>query len=396
MLRVISINDFKNMIEDIKEVDSENISILNSHRRVLAMNVNSRRNIPGFKRSAVDGYAVKAEDTYLCSETIPAILSLKETIEIGKEPNIHINFMECSYVPTGGMIPSGANSVVKIEDCEVLNNDILVNKSVGEFENIVRENDDITKGDVVLTKGDTILSTHIAVLASLGLSTVKVKKQIKVGIISTGDELLGIDDEIKVPKIKDTNGPFLKFACEEDGCISKYYGILKDDENNILCNIKKALEENDIIFLSGGSSVGKKDFTEKVMRQLGDIMFHGIAVKPGKPTLMARCKNNKYIVGFPGHPMACTIVYKFIISKFINKLYGRNLKKVYNILEFGENYHKSIGREEYLPVSVIDDIPYPIYAKSSALSTMARCDGIIKIDRNIEGIRKGEKVKVMR
>ncbi|MEG0371378.1 MAG: molybdopterin molybdotransferase MoeA, partial [Clostridium sp.] len=314
----------------------------------------------------------------------------------GTKPSIDIDDMQCSYIPTGGMLPVGADSVVMIEDAEDLDDEVLINKSVSVNENVVSSNEDISCGDVVIKAGEIINSTLIAILISLDIRHVKVRRFIKAGVISTGDELLGINETIQVPKIKDTNGPYLTAALREDGCISTHYGILKDNEDNILSTVKKALSENDIVFMSGGSSAGNKDFTEKVMTSLGELMFHGLAIKPGKPTLMARCNEDKFIIGLPGHPLACTIVYRFIISKLINKLMGKNTTIIEHTVEISENYHKARGREEYLPVIIRGEIAYPLHAKSSAMSVMARCNGVIRIDRDVEGIQKGEKVKVMR
>lgn len=396
MLKVISTYDFEKLIENIEEVKSENVNILDSHGRILSEDIYSAINIPGFKRSAVDGYAVKSEDTYNSSETMPAILSFLEEIEIGKKPKEAINNMQCSYIPTGGMLPVGADSVVMIEDTELLSGEVLINKPVSKRENVVSESEDIKNGEKVLVKGEVISSAHMSILISLGFKKINVKRQIKVGVISTGDELLSIENEITIPKIKDTNGPFLTYASREDGCLSTYYGILNDVEENIMLAVKNALDENDIVFLSGGSSAGNKDFTKKVMKSFGEIMFHGLSVKPGKPTLMAKCSGNKYIVGLPGHPLSCTIVYKYIISKLINKLYGKKSTIIEIECEFAENFHKAVGREEYLPVLVKEGKAYPIRVKSSALSAIAKCNGIVRIDRDTEGIEKGEKVIVMR
>lgn len=396
MLKVISTYDFEKLIENIEEVKCESVDILDSHGRILSEDIYSSINIPGFFRSAVDGYAVKSENTYLCSEDMPAVLLFQEEIHIGKKPEKIINDMQCSYIPTGGMLPNGADAIVMIEDAEDLTGEILINKPVAKRENVVSENEDIKTGEKILSKGEVISSAHMSLLISLGLRKVNVKRQIKVGVISTGDELLSIESDITIPKIKDTNGPFLTYASKEDGCISTYYGILSDVEENILSATENALSENDIVFLSGGSSAGNKDFTEKVMSSLGEVMFHGLSVKPGKPTLMAKCNGNKYIVGLPGHPLACTIVYKYIISKLINQLYGKKSTIFEMEYEFGENYHKAVGREEYVPVLIKEGKVYPIHAKSSALSAIAKCNGIVRIDRDTEGIEKGEKVIVMR
>ncbi|MEF9951476.1 MAG: molybdopterin molybdotransferase MoeA [Clostridium sp.] len=399
MLRVISTKEFEDLVKNIEGLECESISILESSGRVLGENIVSRVNIPGFKRSSVDGYAVKSSDTYLCSETMPSILTFKEEIEIGRKPTKNIEDMECSYIPTGGMLPIGSDSVVMIEDAERLEEEVLINASSSKGQNVVLENEDISEGEVILKKGEVLTSSHIAVLISMGINTVKVTKKIKAGVISTGDELLSLEDSLSPPKIKDTNGPFLKYALEEDGCKATYYGIYKDVESQLYSGVEKALNENKIVFMSGGSSAGCKDFTEKIMESFGEVLFHGLAIKPGKPTLMAKCNVNgeeKYIIGLPGHPLACSIVYKYIISYLINSLQGKTTNKIEHFAYITENYHKAKGREEYLPVYVDGEMAYPLYAKSSAMSIMAKCNGVIKIDRDVEGILKNEKVKVMR
>lgn len=396
MLNVISTYDFENLIKNIKEIDGEYVDILDCHGRILDEDIYSNVNIPGFRRSAVDGYAVIASDTNFCNEDNAVSLNIKEIINIGIKPNEEISMMNCSYIPTGGMLPKGSDSVVMIEDTERIQNEVLINKSIKKNENVVKENEDITIGEKILNKGDLILSNQLAVLISIGIKTVRVKKVIKIGIVATGDELLSVEDNIEIPKIKETNGYFLTFACREDNCISKHYGIIRDNKEEIRFTIKKALKENDLVFLSGGSSAGDKDFTKIVIEEFGEIMFHGLSVKPGKPTLMAKCAHNKYIVGFPGHPLSCMMIYKFIISKLINKIYGKDAKVISQELELGESYSKKTGREEYLAVKIKDGLVYPIGSNSSAMSTMIRCDGVIKIERDMEGYEKGDKVSVMR
>ncbi|MEG2338507.1 MAG: molybdopterin molybdotransferase MoeA [Clostridium sp.] len=399
MLRVISTKEFKDLISNIQELDVENVNILDSLGRVIGKDIISPLNIPGFKRSSVDGYAVRSCDTYLCSETMPSILKFKEEIEIGNKPRYEINDMECSYIPTGGMLPVGADSIVMIEDAESLGDEILINASASKGQHVVSENEDISEGNVIFKKGDVITSSHIAALISMGINEVSVSVRVKAGVISTGDELLSLEDNIEMPRIKDTNGPYLKFALEEDGCTSTYYGIIKDSKDELYKGVKKALEENDIVFMSGGSSAGCKDYTEKIMESFGEVLFHGLAIKPGKPTLMAKCNidgRDKYIVGLPGHPLACSIVYKYIVSALIDRLHSKTPYKIEHYAYITENYHKAKGREEYLPVYVEGENAYPLYAKSSAMSIMAKCNGVIKIERDVEGILKNEKVKVMR
>jgi molybdopterin molybdotransferase len=395
MLKVVSIEDILEIFKDSRMIEDEYASLNESRDRTLSKDIVANQNLPGFMRSSVDGYAIKSKDTYLCSESMPALLKLKGEIEIGHKPEVNIKNEECCYVPTGGMLPEGADSVAMIEDCERLDEEVLVNKSLSMWENVVFEDDDVKEGDIVIKKGTILKANHIAILSGLGIMEVPVKRKIRAGIISTGDELILPNEKLEIPKIRDINGYYLKHALEEDGCISTYYGISNDDQQVLFEKVKNALDENDIVLLSGGSSAGSRDFAQNIMEMLGDVLFHGIAIKPGKPTLAAKC-GDKYIIGLPGHPLSCAVVYKFVISKVIDMLSEKEVKESYIECVIGENYHKAKGREEYLPVSIKEGAAYPMYAKSSAMSVMARCDGFVRISRDVEGITKGEKVRVLR
>jgi len=395
MLKVLTVSEVLDIFKNAKEVDNEKVDINNALGRVLAEDVVSRENLPGFKRSSVDGYALISNDTYLCSESMPAMLKNKGSIVIGERPKYSINEGECVYIPTGAMLPDGADAVAMIEDCEELGEEVLVNKPASKWENVVFEDDDVKAGEVVIKKGTVIEDRHIAVLAGLGITNINVKRRVRATVISTGDELISPYDEREIPKVRDINGYFLTAALIKDGCDAKYKGISKDNEEELFELVDKSLEESDIVFISGGSSAGNRDFTINIMERLGEVLFHGIAIKPGKPTLMAKV-GEKFIVGLPGHPLSCAVVYRFIMSELIDKMLGRIKKDNSIILKMGENYHKAKGREEYLPVKIEGGFAYPIYAKSSAISVMAKCDGFIKIERDLEGIVKEQEVKVMR
>lgn len=395
MLKVLTVSDVINIFSDAKEVDNENVDINSAIGRVLSEDIITNENLPGFKRSSVDGYALISSDTYLCSESMPAMLRYTGSISIGEKPTHQIRQGECVYIPTGAMLPDGADAVAMIENCEELGDEILINKPASKWENVVFEDDDVKVGEIVIKKGTVIEDRHIAILAGLGITKVLVKRKIKAAIISTGDELISPYDNREIPKVRDINGYYLTAALIQDGCDAKYIGIAKDNEDELFNLVKNSLEESDVVFISGGSSAGNRDFTINIMERLGEVLFHGIAIKPGKPTLMARV-GEKFIVGLPGHPLSCAVVYRFIMAKLIDKMLGRVKKDNSLVLNMGENYHKAKGREEYLPVRIEGDLAYPIYAKSSAISVMARCDGFIKIDRDLEGIQSGEKVVVLR
>ncbi|EYE88341.1 hypothetical protein Q428_08515 [Fervidicella metallireducens AeB] len=398
MLKVITLEEFIKLIENIKELQElqeEIIDIDRIYNRVLSKDIISPCDLPGFNRSSVDGYAVKANDTYLCSDSMPSVLKLLGEVKIGEIPPFVISEGEAVYIPTGGMLPSGADAVVMIEDSEDAFNEVLINKPVAKGENLVMSDEDVVKNEVLLKKGTTIKPHHIGVLAGIGVTEVCVKEKIKIGIVSTGDELVSPYSSCPVPKVRDINGFYLKSAVEEDGCEGRYYGIVSDNKEKLNEVVKVALNENNIVLISGGSSAGNKDFTIDIMERHGKVLFHGLAIKPGKPTLMSEC-NGKYIIGLPGHPLSCAVVYKFIVKKILDKMYGRITDDINTEGTMGVNYHKARGREEYLPVKIEEGVIYPLYAKSSAISVLSKADGFIKLPRDCEGIEKGEKIIVMR
>lgn len=395
MLKVITLEEFIKLIENIKEVKEEKVDIDRICNRVLSKDIISPCNLPGFNRSSVDGYAVKARDTYLCSDSMPAILKLIGEVKIGEMPSFIISEGEAAYIPTGGMLPSGADAVVMIEDSEEALAEVLINKPVAKGENLVMSDEDVVKDEVLLKKGTLIKPHHVGVLAGIGVTEVCVKKKIRIGIISTGDELVSPYSSCPVPKVRDINGFYLKSAVEEDGCEGRYYGIVSDNKEKLNEAVTMALNENDIVLISGGSSAGNKDYTIDIMEKHGKVLFHGLAIKPGKPTLMADC-DGKYIMGLPGHPLSCAVVYRFVVRKILDKMYGRQGDDIQIEGIMGVNYHKAKGREEYLPIKLEEGVIYPLYAKSSAISVLSKADGFIRLPRDCEGIKKGEKIIVLR
>jgi len=331
------------------------------------------------------------------------MMDLKGEVIMGQAPVEIIDSPEKSvYVPTGGMLPSGSDAVVMIEYTEKLDEDtVLINSPSAYGDNVVEIGEDIKQGEIVVKRGTKLRPYEIGVLSSLGISKVEVYKKPRVAIISTGDEVVPATERPTLGEVRDINTSLLMALLLEDGMEPVSYGIIKDDYDLLKCTVDKAFEECDLVLISGGSSVGKKDQTLKVISSYtdGEVLVHGIAVKPGKPTIIGKHKE-KIIFGLPGHPLACSIIYKILVKKYIHKLMFQDEKIYGTSATISINYHKAKGREEYLPVALeeIGDklIAKPVFGKSGLISVFSKAWGYIKIDKNVEGLKEGQLVEVYR
>lgn len=397
MLKVVSYEEAERAVLESElsfSLKSETVGLGDCVGRVLSEDVYSEENIPAFDRSTVDGFAVKASDTYGASESIPAQLTVKGEILMGQKAELSLGDGECIRISTGGMLPEGADAVAMVEDTDCsFDNYCLLFKSVSPFGNVTRKGDDMKEGQLVLKKGTVLSSKHIGVLAALGISEVKAAKKIKVGIISTGDELVRVEEKLTLGKIRDINTHLLASLVSEAGCESKSYGIIGDSFDEIYSAVEKASEENDIVLISGGSSAGAKDMTVKVISELGKVDFHGIALKPGKPTIYGTVKG-KAVFGLPGNPAAAYFVTLLTLIPLIEKLYG--IKKVKRTIrkEISRNISSNHGRTEILSVKLDGNKAHPVYAKSAFVGSLCESDGYIIIPRNSEGLRENEEVTV--
>ncbi|MEG0857779.1 MAG: molybdopterin molybdotransferase MoeA [Terrisporobacter sp.] len=378
----------------------EEISLINSINRYTCKDIRSNINVPHFRKSLVDGYAILCKDVFLASESNPVPLNIIGEIHMGEISDKELEEEECVYVPTGGMILDNADAVVMVEYSEKLSDEtILIQKGAALNENIVEIGEDIKEHEIIYEAGHHINERDIGVLAGANIREIPVYKQIKVGIISTGDEILNYEDNIRDAKIKDINGYMLYGQLSKISCESIIYPPAKDNLDEIIELMKKAVSECDIVLISGGSSVGKKDETIKAIESFenSEILIEGIAIKPGKPTIIAKI-DKKLVVGLPGHPLSCAFVVEAIVKPYIRSLYGEDKKDKYITCEFKYNYHKAKGREEYIAVNIDEEygklICVPILMKSSVIKHFAKCDGYLRIDRDLEGISKGEIVKV--
>ncbi|MGB4439892.1 MAG: molybdopterin molybdotransferase MoeA [Sedimentibacter sp.] len=403
MFNVLTIKDTRGVIDDNfnEELGSDFLHLLEATGRILKNDVVAPDNVPDFRRSTVDGYAVYSRDVYGASESMQSILDLKGEILMGQQAQGEISLPgQCYYVPTGGMLPKGADSVIMIEYTEKLDEStILASKPSSPGENVIEIGEDIKKDEVVIKKGTKLRAYEIGVLSRLGFVETEVYKKPIIGIISTGDEVVNPEEQIKPGQIRDINTYLLYSLIEEGGCKAIIYGLVKDEYDLLKSTVEKAVSECDIVLISGGSSVGKKDNTVKVINDLGDegVLVHGISVKPGKPTIIGKSKG-KIIYGLPGHPLACAIIFQVMVKYYIEKLTGY-MDQVYPVTcKFKLNYHKAKGREEYLPVTIEENngelTASPVFGKSGLITGFSKAWGYTRIERNEEGIKEGQIVNV--
>ncbi|MEW9096488.1 MAG: gephyrin-like molybdotransferase Glp [Clostridiaceae bacterium] len=401
LFNVVSIDQTKKIIEENinLEVSYETIKLEESLGRVLYEDIVANIDVPGFNRSTVDGYAVYSKDLFGASESMPSMLTLKGEVFMGKEPEGGLDFPgDCYYVPTGGMLPEGADSMVMIEYTDKLDdNTILANTSVAQGQNIVKKGEDILKGEVIIKAGVKLRPYEIGVLSSLGYTKVPVYKKPKIAIISTGDEIVHPHEEPKLGQVRDINTYLLYASVKADGGEPISYGVIRDNYELLKSTMEKALRECDAILVSGGSSVGKKDQTYKVIESLekSKMLIHGIAVKPGKPTIIGKV-DNKIIFGLPGHPLSCAVIYDVVVKPYIHKALGYEEILFPTQCKFDINYHKAKGREEYLPITLEwregEIIASPVFGKSGLITGFSKAWGYIRIDKNEEGLKEGQTV----
>jgi len=400
------VTDLQRVLEFVSlfpAVETEIITLEKTHGRILAEDIAADIDLPGFSRSTMDGYAVRASSTFGASEENPAYLNVVGQISMGESPSFSIGQGEAARIATGGMLPEGADSVIMIEHTEILDDKTIeAYKSAAPGQHAIEKGEDFAEGNIVLHAGQKIRPQETGLLAAFGKEKVNVFKQPVVGIISTGDEVVPLS-EIPLPgQIRDINTFSLSGQVAEAGGVPISFGIVKDDYNKLLAKCSEAFLSCDMVLISGGSSVGTRDFTIEVLSALPDseIIVHGISISPGKPTILAR-SGKKAIWGLPGHVVSAMVVFDVVVKPFIEKTSGlsQQQKKKFAITALlSRNVASAQGRTDYIRVKLIenDGILWaePIMGKSGLINTMVKADGLIEVGKNVEGLEKGSVVKV--
>ncbi|MHA1626991.1 MAG: molybdopterin molybdotransferase MoeA [Candidatus Asgardarchaeia archaeon] len=382
----------------------EEVGVKEARGRVLSEDVRSNVNIPPFNRSAVDGYAVRSGDVFSTSEKSPEVLRVIGSAYAGVEFDGYVKPGEAVYITTGAKIPDGADSVVMVEYTKPLGEDkVIVYKGTRPYENVSRVGEDVKEGDVIYRKGDILRSFDLGVLASIGVCKVKVRKRLKVSVITTGNELVEpCEGRLEGDKIFDTNRLVLKNLLEEVGCEVLDVGIVPDDEELLIRTIKTSLHLSDAILISGGNSLGKYDLTPRAIENVGKpgVIFHGIAMQPGKPFLFASI-GGKPIFGMPGFPVSNIIAFLEVVRPSLFHMMGLRGEFVENEVEavLTRRVPSKVGIASAVRVSISkrDGIYYADVIRrggAGVLSSVGRADGYFIVPEDKEGYEAGEVVRV--
>jgi len=371
----------------------ETISISDCLHRVLAQDTIASRSTPPFDRAAVDGYALKAKDTFGISRQNPGTFDIIGVVYAGEMPELRLASGECAQVATGAKVPRGADAVVMIEDVSREDGQIKVIKPVYPKANIAPMGEDIRKGELVLKDGIFLNPANIGVLASQGIARVSVYKKPKVASIPTGEEICEIGQKLKQAQVYDINSHTISAVARENGCMTVRFGIVGDTPEAIKAAIETGLEADMMVF-TGGSSVGERDLLFGILEEMGEVFFHGIQIKPGKPTMFGKVRG-KPVFGMPGYPTSCLINAYILLLPALRKMSRLPPKRNINVNAIlGERIPGSTGRKQFLPVRLEENSAFPLFKESGAITGTAKADGYIVIDENIDIMEKGQPVTV--
>jgi len=393
--------------------------------RIASADIFSALEIPPFDRSTMDGYAVVASDTFYSAEDNPSSLIIKGYIPAGEfpSPSQYVETGYCTGISTGAPIPKGANAVVKVENAsEYLDSEgsevetikkVKIYKPVAPAENIMPAGSDIKRGERIVRCGTTLTPRETGVLAACGINEVFVRKKPTVAIISTGNEIIAPAKDLKPGKIYDVNAQALSDSVRENGCVPLFLGIARDNVEEISGKIKESLSA-DVIIASGGTSAGVGDLLPKAIGEFGEILVHGVDIKPGKPFIFGLL-NGKPVFGLPGNPTSALITFNLFVAPLLRTISGiyfyndeegeegreerRRIKAKAAVRIFSEP-----GRNEYVLVNLVpvtvktpeeeSFIAHPILTGSGAITTLSKADGYIFMEKGKEIIKEGEEVEV--
>jgi molybdopterin molybdotransferase len=350
----------------------------------------------------VDGYAVKAADTFGASATLPAYLSLLGEVRMGTTPQFELTKGGCALIHTGGMLPEGADAVVMVEDTQqARDGEVELLKAVAEGENVLQVGEDVKEDEEIIPAGRVVRPAEIGGLMALGITEVEVKTQPIVGIISTGDEVVPPQAEMKPGQVRDINSYTLAGLVAQAGGVPKLYGIHPDEKAEVARALKKAHQECDFVVVTAGSSASARDLTSIVINELGapGVLVHGVNVRPGKPTILGVC-DRKPVIGLPGNPVSALVIARIFVVGVIKTLLGieKENKKPLARAKLMVNLSSQSGREDWVAVRLIETEggleADPVFGKSNLIFTLVKADGLLRISADANGIEAGDLVDV--
>jgi len=372
---------------------TERVRLVDANGRVAAADVHSTRDVPPFSRAAMDGFAVRAEDTFGANRYEPKTLHVIDKVYTGQVPAKSVVAGSATEIATGAPMPDGADAVVMVEETEKSGDDVRVLTPVYPRQNVGRQGADIVVGQTVIARGDVLNPSRIGALAALGVGDVEVFARPAIAILSTGNEIAEPGTELQPGQIYDINKFTLSTIIQEHGGIPMPFATAQDTIEALEDAID-ACSACDVLVFSGGSSVGERDLILDVIRRKGDIVFHGIAVKPGKPTVFGTI-NGKPMFGMPGYPTSClSNAYLLLVPalRAMGRLAPRHTATV--TLPLGQRIVSTTGRHQFYTVKIVDGQAMPAFKASGDITSMSQADGYIEIPAQTDIVEKGETVDV--
>jgi len=403
--KLLSLEEARHILKESfspKPVGVERVPLSEALDRVLAKDVVAQVDVPPFDRSTVDGYAVKAADTFGADEDRPVALKFCGQVTVGEPPSVVVEKGMTAEIATGAPLPKGADAVVMVEYSIRRDDTILIHRPVSKGENVMEAGSDIHKGEKILRKGQRLASREIGVLAALGFTKVDVYKRPRIAVISTGAEIVEPGKLLQPGKVYDINVHTLSAAVLECGGEPINLGIIPDERNQLEAAVKKALNSADAVVTSGGVSVGPKDIIPQVLDTLGKpgVIISGIAVKPGKPTTIAMI-SGKPVFSLPGHPTSSLLVFHLIVRPIICKMAGRKEETSPMVKAVAATkMFPARGRRTFVMVNLTHDKKGRLFASpvptglSGAITTLAKASGFVEIEEEKQFINEGEEVRV--
>ena len=382
--------------------ERETIPAASSLGRVIAHEIRSPEELPSFPKSSMDGFSVRARDTFGASESLPALLEVVADIPTGTSPDIALNIGEAAVAYTGGALAHNADAVVMIERTQPADDtSIEVLRPVAPGENVIHAGEDVRAGDLLFSPGHTIRPQDIGGLLALGITHIPVLRKPKIAIVSTGDELVPPHVQPPLGKIRDINTYTIAARVAQCGAEPVIIGLAPDEYEPQLRAARAGVRSADALIFSAGSSLSTRDMTADVFNALGEpgVLLHGISIKPGKPTIVA-VANGKPLFGLPGNPVSALVVFDLLVAPTIHLLSGAKDTPIANSVQatLTTDIPSESGREDYVPVTLSnsDGTLYanPVFGKSNLIYTLINSDGLIQVPAHSGGLYAGEKVSV--
>ncbi len=393
------------MAREVQPLEIESVPLCEAAERTLARDFLAPCDLPGFVRSTMDGYAVRARDSFGATEAQPGYLQIVGDVVMGRSPDFSLRRGQCARIGTGGMLPDGANAVVMVEHTtEVDSSTVEITRSVAPGAYVIDATDDAEKGQMLLAAGTRLRPQDVGLLAALGVATPTMRRAPRVGIISTGDEVVPVEQEPRQGQVRDVNAHVLAAQIRASGGRPIQLGLVTDDREALREAVERSLREADLTLLSGGSSVGSRDLTAEVFQKVpeAELLVHGVSVAPGKPFIWVRAGTHQ-LLGLPGQVTSCTVAFHLFVEPLLERLLGR---PGVAFTRFGRlrarltrNVSAASGRELYLRVRVSRDaegyLAKPVLGRSGLLRSLVQGSGLVRVPLGSEGLYGGAEVEVL-